>query len=382
LVKRRKIGLIYQYNENWIGGTYYIENLIAALNRLDDKQKPSLIIFTGNEDHFHKLSERISYPYLIRGNFQRELGFLEKMANKITGVAFGFHYFDSFHKNIDIIFPGAYETRFKKDQKFLYWIPDFQEHFLPAFFSAEEIKSRKDYQEKMVAGKKNILFSSESVKRHFNFIYPGNQMVQFVVPFAVTHSNLSDTKEILKKYHLPTNFFICSNQFWKHKNHEVILKAIHLLKKNGSDIFVVFTGKEYDHRAPTYFEDLKELAKELEVESNISFLGFIEREDQLTLMKQATAIIQPSLFEGWSTVIEDAKFLGKCIIASNIEVHKEQLDIYDCKFYFSANEEKQLAERILNLEKRDTFPERTSFNYEREIIKFANSFIKAIDSSV
>jgi glycosyltransferase involved in cell wall biosynthesis len=382
LAKRRKIGLIYQYNENWIGGTYYIQNLIAALNRLDDEMKPSLIIFTESENHFRQLSEQISYPYLTRKNYERKLGFLEKMANKITGVAFGFHYFDSFHKNIDVIFPGAYETRFKRDQKFLYWIPDFQEHFLPAFFSEEEIKSRKDYQKKLVAGKKNIVFSSRSVKKHFNFIHPGNRMAQFVVPFAVTHSNLLDTKEILKKYHLPTNFFICSNKFWKHKNHEVILKAFHLIKKNGNEIFVVFTGKEYDHRAPTYFEDLKKLAKELEVENNTFFLGFIERKDQLTLMKQATAIIQPSLFEGWSTVIEDAKFLGKCIIASDIEVHKEQLDLYDSKFYFPANEEKQLAECILNLEKQNTFPERTSFDYEREIIKFANSFIKAIDSSV
>lgn len=382
MAKRRKIGLIYQYNENWIGGTYYIQNLIAALNRLDDEMKPSLIIFTESENHFRQLSEQISYPYLTRKNYERKLGFLEKMANKITGVAFGFHYFDSFHKNIDVIFPGAYETRFKRDQKFLYWIPDFQEHFLPAFFSEEEIKSRKDYQKKLVAGKKNIVFSSRSVKKHFNFIHPGNRMAQFVVPFAVTHSNLLDTKEILKKYHLPTNFFICSNQFWKHKNHEVILKAFHLIKKNGNEIFVVFTGKEYDHRAPTYFEDLKKLAKELEVENNTFFLGFIERKDQLTLMKQATAIIQPSLFEGWSTVIEDAKFLGKCIIASDIEVHKEQLDLYDSKFYFPANEEKQLAECILNLEKQNTFPERTSFDYEREIIKFANSFIKAIDSSV
>jgi glycosyltransferase involved in cell wall biosynthesis len=382
LAKRRKIGLIYQYNENWIGGTYYIQNLIAALNRLDDEMKPSLIIFTESENHFRQLSEQISYPYLTRENYERKLGLLEKIVNKITGVAFGFHYFDSFHKNIDVIFPGAYETRFKRDQKFLYWIPDFQEHFLPAFFSEEEIKSRKDYQKKLVAGKKNIVFSSRSVKKHFNFIHPGNRMAQFVVPFAVTHSNLLDTKEILKKYHLPTNFFICSNQFWKHKNHEVILKAFHLIKKNGNEIFVVFTGKEYDHRAPTYFEDLKKLAKELEVEQNTTFLGFIERKDQLTLMKQAIAIIQPSLFEGWSTVIEDAKFLGKCIIASDIEVHKEQLDLYDSKFYFPANEEKQLAECILNLEKQNTFPERTSFDYEREIIKFANSFIKAIDSSV
>ena len=33
--------------------------------------------------------------------------------------------------------------------------------------------------------------------------------------------------------------------------------------------------------------------------------------DQLRLMKESLGVIQPSLFEGWSTVIEDAKALNK-----------------------------------------------------------------------
>jgi len=43
-------------------------------------------------------------------------------------------------------------------------------------------------------------------------------------------------------------------------------------------------------------------------------------------MKKSIAIIQPSLFEGWSTVVEDAKSLGKNIIVSDINVHIEQKD--------------------------------------------------------
>jgi hypothetical protein len=36
-------------------------------------------------------------------------------------------------------------------------------------------------------------------------------------------------------------------------------------------------------------------------------------------MKNATAIMQPSLFEGWSTVIEDAKSLQVPVIASDLK---------------------------------------------------------------
>lgn len=35
-------------------------------------------------------------------------------------------------------------------------------------------------------------------------------------------------------------------------------------------------------------------------------------------------MVQPSLFEGWSTVVEDARALGKTIVLSDIDVHLEQ----------------------------------------------------------
>ncbi len=55
------------------------------------------------------------------------------------------------------------------------------------------------------------------------------------------------------------------------------------------------------------------------------FLGFLPRADQLALMAGAVAVVQPSLCEGWSTVVEDAKALGRHVIASDIAVHREQL---------------------------------------------------------
>jgi hypothetical protein len=42
-------------------------------------------------------------------------------------------------------------------------------------------------------------------------------------------------------------------------------------------------------------------------------------------MRRSIGMLQPSAFEGWSTVVEDAKTLGKTILASSIEVHREQL---------------------------------------------------------
>ncbi|MEZ4901449.1 MAG: hypothetical protein R2822_06650 [Spirosomataceae bacterium] len=66
----------------------------------------------------------------------------------------------------------------------------------------------------------------------------------------------------------------------------------------------------------------------------------IPRAHQLGLMKHALAVIQPSKFEGWSTVVEDAKSLQKQILLSRIPVHVEQMG--DRAYYFEADEADEL----------------------------------------
>ena len=54
---------------------------------------------------------------------------------------------------------------------------------------------------------------------------------------------------------------------------------------------------------------------------------FISREDQLGLMRDSLAVVQPSLFEGWGTVVEDAKTLGVQVLCSDIEIHHEENEL-------------------------------------------------------
>jgi len=372
---RRKIGLIYQYNENWIGGTYYIENLIAALNHLRDQQKPEIFIFTDDENSFQRLISKTGYPYISNRPYFRKLHLIERVINLPHRIIFKKNIFLPYYADLDVVFPGKNEHRFIKGQQFIYWIPDFQEYYLPEFFSEEELIGRKKWHQAILDNAKYILFSSNTVKKHFDHIYPDRHLSHFVVKFAVTHPDLdSDLK--LADYQIPANFFICSNQFWKHKNHIVILKAIQLLKQRGEEIFVVFTGKEHDNRHPDYFKELTETVEALSITDNIKFLGFVERGIQLQLMKKAIAVIQPSLFEGWSTVVEDAKATGVQVISSDIDVHKEQLMDYPAKTFFKANDEVQLSEILIKMKyARD---ENFEYDYNKNIGQFAQAFYSAL----
>src|SRR5690606_7479795 len=64
-----------------------------------------------------------------------------------------------------------------------------------------------------------------------------------------------------------------------------------------------------------------------------------------TLMRKSVAIINPSLFEGWSTTVEEAKSLGKSILLSSIAVHLEQAPKRG--LYFTPHDPNELATLLI-----------------------------------
>ena len=88
-----------------------------------------------------------------------------------------------------------------------------------------------------------------------------------------------------RRYHLRENYFLVSNQFSKHKNHQLVLDAPFTFKKVGEDALVVFTGREEDVRDPAYAQSLKDFVNENDLNEYVRFLGFIPRAEQIVLMK-------------------------------------------------------------------------------------------------
>ncbi len=231
----------------------------------------------------------------------------------------------------------------------VFWIPDLQEKFLPNFFSKEDVKMRHERYLNMIQLNHKIVFSSQSALNDFDTFYPDSKNEKKVLQFAVVHPDLmkADIKVVKEKYRITGDYFFSPNQFWQHKNHISIIEAVKILKDKGVVVKVIFTGKEYDYRNPDYTTNLKQKVIDYKLENEILFLGFIDRIDQLVLMKNAQAVIQPSLFEGWSTVVEDAKALNQTLIVSNIAVHQEQLG--DKGYFFSPNNYNELVQKMVEV---------------------------------
>ncbi|MEQ1667697.1 MAG: glycosyltransferase, partial [Sulfuriferula sp.] len=131
-------------------------------------------------------------------------------------------------------------------------------------------------------------------------------------------------RELEAKYKFDGKYLLLPNQFWKHKNHQVVIEALGLLVAEGKKVLVLSTGNTEDYRHPKYFELLMARAKKLNVSESFYPLGLVPANDLTALMLHSSAIINPSFFEGWSTTIEEAKSLGKPVVLSDIPVHHEQ----------------------------------------------------------
>jgi hypothetical protein len=86
----------------------------------------------------------------------------------------------------------------------------------------------------------------------------------------------------------------------------------------GNDICLVCTGYMNDRRNKTYINEIKEFIQINKLHKYIRLLGLVDYEDVFALIKFSEAVINPSLFEGWSSTVEECKSVKKHMILSDL----------------------------------------------------------------
>ena len=256
--------------------------------------------------------------------------------------------------NIDVIIPFIGTPQQKLKIPWLGYIFDFQHKYLKNLFNEKEIKNRNKCFHECIKSAPAIIVNSKSVKEDILKFYPNiNHNKIFNLPFApiAKETWINSTSKfayIKKKYNIFDSYFMISNQFWMHKSHETVFYALKLLlEKYKIDTNLICTGNTHDNRNPKYFHELKEKINQLSITNNVTILGHIPKEDQIKLMRNSIAIIQPTLFEGGpgggSTY--DAISLGIPAIISDIKINKEINDTQ--VIFFKAKNHTDLALKML-----------------------------------
>ena len=105
----------------------------------------------------------------------------------------------------------------------------------------------REFKFKMIARNCNgLVFSSHDAFSQFKSFYKyPKELIPNVVRFTsiVDFENLITKEEIFKKFKIQSSYFIICNQFYQHKNHLLILKALKLIVKKGSNCHIIFTVK-------------------------------------------------------------------------------------------------------------------------------------------
>lgn len=193
-------------------------------------------------------------------------------------------------------------------------------------------KKYRDYIfQKIAKHSYRVLTDSKLGKKHVINSY-GNYNNIRVQYFSTTPQKFKN-KKIKEKY------IIYPAQFWEHKNHINLIYALGLLKKNYKKIKLILIG----HKKKNYFK-LTKLVKELNLEKNIKFVGYVTESEKANLIKNARALINASFLGPTNLPQLEAFCYGCPVILSNVFAHKEQCG--NSVIYFNPSNRKQIANAI------------------------------------
>ncbi len=379
--KKINLAIIFPSINDWLGGLNYFINLITAL-KLIQKKSFNFKIFSSIENKkilkdlvpekkvvYTNSLKKFSLNYIFRKVLEKIFKndiYLEKIFMKY---------------GINII---SHDKPFK-NIKSICWIPDLQHKILKKNFNEKEIVHRDKIFENYLKNGTKVITSSKVAKNHLikSYKYLNIEKINVLnfVPLIRT-SKIKKFSVIKKKYNLPLNYFFCPNQFWVHKNHKLIINAVNHIKNKKINFKIIFSGSRRDYRNHSHILSMMTKIKKNNLSNYFIFLDKITYEDVISIMYYSNAIINPSVFEGWSTTVEEGKLLKKIILLSKIDTHLEQMP----KFanYFDIKDHKKLSQYLLKFSKNKKLYKLKSINrkkiYYRK--KFAENYYKILKDTL
>ena len=343
----------------WTAGSQYLKNLFIALKSLDSSCRPEIVLvvpYQSKSESYNNLSDYIDQvlyvppevPPSIPNFWQRQTMRIQRWLDIWQEPESILNSYLREHQVDSLFSVTEFGSRFSVP--LLSWITDFQHLHLPEMFSPEEIQGRQQLFSQIVTSAERIILSSQNALQDFKNFAPQavskTQVVSFVAQVPADIYDL-DPAWVCEYYHLPNRFVYLPNQFWKHKNHNIVIQALTLIKAQHPEIIVVCTGNTNEYRHPLYFAEILAMISRLGLRDNLIILGLVPHAHLYQLMRQSLAVLQPSLFEGWSTTVEEAKSVGKCMILSDLTVHREQNPSH--AIYFNPHEPQALADALVRV---------------------------------
>lgn len=219
-------------------------------------------------------------------------------------------------------------------------VHDLMHRYEPTY---PEVANYYDYREKILKQQARYadiiltdsLLGVEQYKESYSKYMSKNQEVH-ALPF-VTPVHMQKYKE--EYIEVPEKFIFYPAQFWSHKNHINLIKAIELVKDEISDIHLILPGSEKNN-----FFSIKEYVEAHNLQGIISLPGYISDEQLTYLYTHAIAMFMPSVFGPTNIPPIEAMALGCPVAVSDNYAMPEQVG--DAGMTFDPHSPESIADCI------------------------------------
>ena len=333
----------------WGGGVGFIENLLYGLAAVPDKvTRITVFVPTHQQSLLRSLLRKIKRAVRHPSQAKYHLWGTAQTHAPWQGVAALFRticpdvvvYDGSVNElrrhcqrlQVDVVLPSA-TPLINFGTPWVGYLYDCQHKHYPQFFKPDDAANRDRDFARMLHTAKLVLVNARAVVADLETFFPDKNAKVVALPFAPVlragsiDSVMARAPVAQQTYGTGTHYFIICNQFWVHKDHSTALQAFAQATQDPSlhSYKLVCTGVMDDYRHPGYCTRLQALCQSLHIADRVVFTGYIDKQDQLALLYGATAMVQPTLFEGGpgGGAAFDSVAMGVPSVLSDIPVNLE-----------------------------------------------------------
>lgn len=214
-------------------------------------------------------------------------------------------------------FPEPYPFK-SRSGRVIVTVHDVSFALMPQFFTKETRDTFTKQMEIVVRRADEIIAVSEQTKIDLMNIYGLDGGKIHVILHGVEESfePLDEGKkleEIRARFGLPDRFVLQVGTLEPRKNHRRLLEAYRLMcMRHGEEYGLVVCGKR-----GWLYDDLIQAAERPELRDRVVFTDYVEDKELPSIYNLSSAVVYPSLYEGFGLPILEAMACGKPLLTSN-----------------------------------------------------------------
>ena len=190
----------------------------------------------------------------------------------------------------------------------------------------------------------DLEWGKQNVIKKYNIDEKRIEVLKFLPNIKIDKT--STVVQIKEKYNLKNDFIFYPANFYAHKNHIYILKAIKILREEKNiDIDVIFS-------APSDKGNLKYIlnkAKEFKINDLIHYIGFVPKEEVPSLYQQSLSLVMPTYLGPTNIPPLEAFAFETPVCYSDMPFFREQVG--ESAFFMDLKDPNSLVKNITTIQK-------------------------------